>query len=661
MKIRNLSISKKMLLLALIPGLSYLFLAGRTIYGEMSAINQSDSHTVRFEAIRLISDVIKNTQVERGRTAVFIKAPSNENKQKLDQQKSTADNAWQKSLESFDANPLLSEFGDIIDLKGDVDYFRSTLDENTKLSDILPQYTEVVQNLMIIQSNLGQQTTENLQILSQNNIALQDAREAAGLSKAHLSSTFAADSSISASRMTMIMGLQTKRNLSLDSKLLQLSHSTEDLMNGLRNGNHWAFTNEAFSKIKSQYATGSYGFSANETFRNTSAVVDDIGNIIEANINDAISEINSSSSSALNNLALQSLGIFLNLVIIYIVSWYFMRSIHRKIDELVNDLSNSSDKSHASSISISSSSERLSKGAQQTASAIQETVSSMSEINSMVSATLDKSKQTNSSSELVTQRVTQGADTVERLVGAMKEIKESNSRLREVNDIMTAISKQTNLINDIVFKTQLLAVNASIESAKAGEHGRGFSVVSEEVSKLAQSSGDAASKITDLIESSNKKVSQLLNSINERVFSGTEYTEEVQSLFAEISSEIKDINSRAKDMNHAAKEQSLGIDQITKAVSNIDKSTQRNLKEIHQFETMVDDLKSQSTNLLTLSDKLNFMAYAKRKHHRTNTNSGKENRSLKKPSVVNINIPIANEIEKDDLADDPSFKQAAND
>ena len=124
----------------------------------------------------------------------------------------------------------------------------------------------------------------------------------------------------------------------------------------------------------------------------------------------------------------------------------------------------------------------------------------------MVHSTLDKSNDTIKSSEVVNKKVTEGGSKVSHLVNAISGIKKSNDRLREVNAVIKAIAKKTGLIDDIFFKTQLLALNDSIEAAKAGEHVRSFSLVSEEVSKLALSSGEAAEKISDLIEQSDIKV-----------------------------------------------------------------------------------------------------------------------------------------------------------
>ena len=96
------------------------------------------------------------------------------------------------------------------------------------------------------------------------------------------------------------------------------------------------------------------------------------------------------------------------------------------------------------------------------------------------------------------------------MVTSMNSIKEVNGRLTNMAHIINEISKKTVVINDIVFKTQLLSFNASIEAARAGVHGKGFAVVAEEVGKLAQLSGEASNEIDSLLIKSNKDVSSIL-------------------------------------------------------------------------------------------------------------------------------------------------------
>ena len=94
----------------------------------------------------------------------------------------------------------------------------------------------------------------------------------------------------------------------------------------------------------------------------------------------------------------------------------------------------------------------------------------------------------------------------------MTSISESTEDLDSINNSIRGIQK-TQVINDIVFQTQLLSFNASIEAAKAGVHGKGFSVVAEEVGKLAVLSGTAASEISEILKESSKTISTTMKII----------------------------------------------------------------------------------------------------------------------------------------------------
>src|SRR3954468_23516662 len=110
--------------------------------------------------------------------------------------------------------------------------------------------------------------------------------------------------------------------------------------------------------------------------------------------------------------------------------------------------------------------------------------------------------------------------TVQRLQSAMAAIKESNDLLNDLKTSFQAIQNKTRVINDIVFKTKLLSFNASIEAARAGQYGKGFSVVAEEVGRLAQTSGKAAKEIEALLSESRKKSTAAIEVVGTHVLEG---------------------------------------------------------------------------------------------------------------------------------------------
>ncbi|SMF01188.1 methyl-accepting chemotaxis protein [Pseudobacteriovorax antillogorgiicola] len=324
---------------------------------------------------------------------------------------------------------------------------------------------------------------------------------------------------------------------------------------------------------------------------------------------------------------------------------------NRSVGALANNLGHDSE-------TVSQEALKMSEGAQDVAASVQETVSSMSEINSMVSSTLEKtSLSTQSAAEIETQ-VDTGARQMSELVDAMREIDQSNNQLENIKRFMSDIEKQTGLINDIVFKTQLLSVNASIESAKAGEHGKGFSVVANEVSKLADTSGVAAGAISDLIDSIKNQVTELLEANKAKIAVGQQKTESVMTLFSTIRKEVEHIKTRVEDVSMAAKEQSVGINEITTAVGNIEHATQLSLEGVTNLERLTASLASHSRGLTQISGKLESITLGqkvssdqgpKERENSTPVNSGREDSAPRLRSLGSAG---------DVSADDDSFKSA---
>ncbi|MBP3955596.1 MCP four helix bundle domain-containing protein [Gemmata sp. G18] len=228
---------------------------------------------------------------------------------------------------------------------------------------------------------------------------------------------------------------------------------------------------------------------------------------------------------------------------------------------------------------LSAASDEISTGAQEQASSLEETASTLEEITATVKQNSDSAQQARqlaSSSKDVAEK---GGQVVGNAVEAMSEINHSSKRIA---DIITTI-------DEIAFQTNLLALNAAVEAARAGEQGRGFAVVASEVRNLAQRSATAAKEIKSLIEDSVKKVD-----------AGTELVNRSGSTLEEIVTSVKRVTDLITEIAAAGKEQSVGIEQVNKAVSQMDTVTQRNASQTEEMSATAQTLTDQAGQLRDL-------------------------------------------------------------
>jgi methyl-accepting chemotaxis protein len=169
-----------------------------------------------------------------------------------------------------------------------------------------------------------------------------------------------------------------------------------------------------------------------------------------------------------------------------------------------------------------------------------------------------------------------GGQVVAKAVNAMARIEESSRKIYDIIGVIDEIDRQTNL----------LALNAAVEAARAGDAGRGFAVVASEVRSLAQRSSQAAKDIKDLITNSSSQVQEGVGLVNQ---AGTSLTE--------ILASIKQVADIVAEIASASQEQSTGIDQINKALTQMDEVTQQNSALVEENAASAKTLEHQSEQM----------------------------------------------------------------
>ncbi|WP_186649286.1 HAMP domain-containing methyl-accepting chemotaxis protein [Fluviispira vulneris] len=257
-------------------------------------------------------------------------------------------------------------------------------------------------------------------------------------------------------------------------------------------------------------------------------------------------------------------------LIIFIIIKTSMGSVSKAIENLkVQSVA-----TNKIAVTLKKSSNSLSSSITEQAASIHETSAAINEITSMVNRTTENATQSTIVAKAASEKAEEGQATMKRLVKAMDTIQESNVQLQNITGIIGQIHTKTAVINDIVAKTELLSLNASIESARAGEYGKGFAVVAEEVGTLAKMSGQSASEIQDLINKSLEQVNQILEVTKGRVSEGKKVTTEAKESFLQISDDITNMTNVIHQISEATREQEIGVRQIATAMTQIDKATQ---------------------------------------------------------------------------------------
>jgi methyl-accepting chemotaxis protein len=223
--------------------------------------------------------------------------------------------------------------------------------------------------------------------------------------------------------------------------------------------------------------------------------------------------------------------------------------------DLVKRVKSAADEVQGGAEEISKGNLNLSQRTEEQASSLEETASSMEEMTATVKQTADNAGQANQLALAARQQAEKGGAVVSNAVSAMGAINEAS---RKIADII-------GVIDEIAFQTNLLALNAAVEAARAGEQGRGFAVVATEVRNLAGRSATAAKEIKALIVDSVSKVDE-----------GSRLVDESGKTLEEIVHAVKKVTDIVAEIAAASREQSSGIEQVNKAVMQMDQTTQQN-------------------------------------------------------------------------------------
>ncbi|MEW9900744.1 methyl-accepting chemotaxis protein [Chitinivorax sp. PXF-14] len=245
--------------------------------------------------------------------------------------------------------------------------------------------------------------------------------------------------------------------------------------------------------------------------------------------------------------------------------------------EIVTQIKSSADTINTAAGEIAAGNSDLSGRTEEQASSLEQTAASMEQLTGTVKQNADNARQASQLASSASDIAQRGGEMVARVVTTMSSISDSSKKIADIIGV----------IDGIAFQTNILALNAAVEAARAGEQGRGFAVVASEVRSLAQRSAAAAKEIKELIQDSVSRVND-----------GHELVVEAGGTMTDIVGAVQRVRDIINEIAHASSEQSDGIDQVGRAITQMDEVTQQNAALVEQAAASAESLEDQARSLV---------------------------------------------------------------
>ncbi|MBL0142063.1 MAG: MCP four helix bundle domain-containing protein [Betaproteobacteria bacterium] len=253
-----------------------------------------------------------------------------------------------------------------------------------------------------------------------------------------------------------------------------------------------------------------------------------------------------------------------------------LRDMNDSLGRMVNQIRSGAESIAVGAAQVAAGNQSLASRTEEHASSLEETASTLEEFATTVKQNAEHAKQASQFAASASATAQEGGEVVSKVVTTMQEVTVSSKRISDIIGVIDGISFQTNI----------LALNAAVEAARAGEQGRGFAVVASEVRSLAQRSAASAKEIRGLIETSVGKVE-----------SGARLVEQAGKTMGELVDSVRKVDGIMVEIASASREQSSGIDQINRAITQMDSVVQMNASLVEEATAAATSMANQASGL----------------------------------------------------------------
>jgi methyl-accepting chemotaxis protein len=240
---------------------------------------------------------------------------------------------------------------------------------------------------------------------------------------------------------------------------------------------------------------------------------------------------------------------------------------------------------------------QIATGTAETASAVSETTTTVEEVRQTAQVASHKAKYVSESAQRAVQVSQSGRQSVEAALEAMNRIREQMASIANgivrLSEQSQAIGEIVATVNDLAEQSNLLAVNAAIEAAKAGEQGKGFAVVAQEVKRLAEQSRQATAQVRAILGDIQKAISAAVLTTEQggkAVEAGVQQSTQAGEAIRALSESIVEATQAATQIAASSQQQLIGMDQVALAMENIKQASTQNVAGTKQAELAAQSL-----------------------------------------------------------------------
>ena len=284
-----------------------------------------------------------------------------------------------------------------------------------------------------------------------------------------------------------------------------------------------------------------------------------------------------------------------------------------KLKSITSDIKNGINVLGTSASEILSTVTEISTGTAETATAVSETTTTVEEVRQTAMVSNQKAISLMESSQKAADSVDKGRDAINEVIASMKKI---NKQMDLISETVLKLSEQnrtigeiTSSVADIADQSNLLAVNAAIEAAKAGEHGRGFTVVAQEIRSLADQSKKATAQVKDILNEINKSVNQAVGVTEQgatTVEEGRRLVEMSSEVIEILAENVEEAANAAIQISSSNQQQMAGMEQIVPAMENIKLASEQNVTGIKQAQIAAHDINNLGQSLKKIIERFNL-------------------------------------------------------